>query len=56
MRDPGEGKVKDVRASVRLADSPSCIVSDEEEPSLKMRQMLRAMGQAGLAMPAGVEP
>jgi molecular chaperone HtpG len=24
------------------------IVSDEEEPSLKMRQMLRAMGQAGL--------
>ncbi|HEU0120927.1 MAG TPA: molecular chaperone HtpG [Bryobacteraceae bacterium] len=42
------GKVKDVRSSVRLADSPSCIVSDEEEPSLKMRQMLRAMGQAGL--------
>ena len=24
-------RVKDVRASVRLADSPSCIVSDEEE-------------------------
>lgn len=38
-------KVKDVRASVRLADSPSCIVSDEEEPSLKMQQMMRAMGQ-----------
>jgi molecular chaperone HtpG len=37
--------VKDVRASVRLADSPSCIVSDEEEPSIKMQQMLRAMGQ-----------
>jgi molecular chaperone HtpG len=37
--------VKDVRASVRLADSPSCIVSDEDEPSLKMQQMLRAMGQ-----------
>jgi len=30
---------------VRLADSPSCIVSDEEEPSLQMQQMLRAMGQ-----------
>ena len=28
-------RVKDVRASVRLADSPSCIVSDEEEPSLQ---------------------
>lgn len=38
-------RVKDVRVSVRLADSPSCIVSDEEEPSLKMQQMLRAMGQ-----------
>jgi molecular chaperone HtpG len=33
-------RVKDVRASVRLADSPSCIVSDEEEPSLQMQQML----------------
>jgi molecular chaperone HtpG len=38
-------RVKDVRASVRLAESPSCIVSDEEEPSMKMQQMLRAMGQ-----------
>jgi molecular chaperone HtpG len=38
-------RVKDVRASVRLADSPSCIVSDEDEPSMKMQQMLRAMGQ-----------
>ena len=44
-------RVKDVRASVRLADSPSCIVSDEEEPSLQMQQMLRAMGQP--EMPAG---
>jgi molecular chaperone HtpG len=40
--------VKDVRASVRLADSPSCIVSDEDEPSMKMQQMLRAMGQTGM--------
>jgi molecular chaperone HtpG len=38
-------RVKDVRASRRLADSPSCIVSDEEEPSLKMQHMLRAMGK-----------
>jgi len=37
--------VKDVRVSVRLADSPSCIVLDEDEPSLKMQQMLKAMGQ-----------
>ena len=41
-------KVKDVRASVRLADSPSCLVSDEEEPSLQMQQMMRAMGQTDL--------
>jgi len=37
--------VKDVKASMRLADSPSCIVNDEDEPSMKMQQMLRAMGQ-----------
>ena len=44
-------RVKDVRSSVRLADSPSCIVSDEEEPSLKMQQMLRAMGQKEIPAP-----
>jgi molecular chaperone HtpG len=44
-------RVKDVRASVRLADSPSCIVSDEAEPSLQMQQMLRAMGQKEIPMP-----
>jgi molecular chaperone HtpG len=44
-------RVKDVRASVRLADSPSCIVSDEEEPSIKMQQMLRAMGQTDFPAP-----
>ncbi len=37
-------RVKDVRASVRLADSPSCIVSDEEEPSIQMQQMLTRHG------------
>lgn len=44
-------QVKDVRASVRLAESPSCIVSDAEEPSLQMQQMLRAMGQKEMPMP-----
>jgi len=44
-------RVKEVRASVRLADSPSCIVSDEEEPSLQMQQMLRAMGQKDMPSP-----
>jgi molecular chaperone HtpG len=44
-------RVKDVRASVRLADSPSCIVSDDEEPSLQMQQMMRAMGQMNIPAP-----
>jgi molecular chaperone HtpG len=44
-------RVKDVRASVRLADSPSCIVSDEEEPSMQMQQMMRAMGQTNIPSP-----
>ena len=37
--------VKEVRASSRLADSPSVIVSDEDEPSARMRHMMRAMGE-----------
>jgi molecular chaperone HtpG len=44
-------RVKDVRVSSRLADSPSCIVSDEEEPSLQMQQMMRAMGQKDFPAP-----
>ena len=44
-------RVKDVRASVRLADSPSCIVTDEEEPTLRMQQMMRAMGQNDIPAP-----
>jgi len=40
--------VKEVRASSRLADSPSVIVSDEDEPSARMRQMMQAMGQQNL--------
>ncbi len=40
--------VKEVRISTRLADSPSVIVSDEDEPSARMRQMMQAMGQKDL--------
>ena len=40
--------VKEVRASSRLADSPSVIVSDEDEPSVRMRQMMQALGQKNL--------
>lgn len=44
-------RVKDVRASVRLADSPSVIVTDESEPSLQMQQILRQMGQTDMPAP-----
>ena len=40
--------VKEVRISTRLADSPSVIVTDEDEPSARMRQMMQAMGQKDL--------
>ena len=33
--------------SKRLADSPSCIVVDEDDPSLQMERMMRAMGRTG---------
>ncbi len=37
--------VKDVRASSRLSDSPSCIVADESDPTFQMQHMMKAMGQ-----------
>ena len=39
-------RVKEVKLSRRLHDSPSCIVADENDPSIQMAQMLKAMGQA----------
>jgi molecular chaperone HtpG len=42
-------RVKDVKLSRRLHDSPSCIVADENDPSIQMAQMLKAMGQTGMA-------
>jgi len=41
-------KVKDVKLSRRLHDSPSCIVADENDPSMQMAQMLKAMGQSSM--------
>lgn len=38
-------RVKDVVLSKRLSDSPSCIVVDENDPSIQMERMMRAMGQ-----------
>ncbi len=38
-------QVKDVKASTRLKDSPSCIVADSNDPTAKMQEMMKAMGQ-----------
>ena len=41
-------KVKDVKVSTRLSDSPSCIVADENDPTAQMQEMMRSMGQMDL--------
>jgi molecular chaperone HtpG len=38
-------KVKDVKVSSRLTDSPSVLVADADDPTFQMQEMLRAMGQ-----------
>ncbi|MFW6365402.1 MAG: molecular chaperone HtpG [Spirochaetota bacterium] len=38
-------RIKDVKASSRLSDSPSCIVADSQDPTFQMQAMLKAMGQ-----------
>jgi len=40
-------QVKDVKISSRLKDSPSCIVADSNDPTAKMQEMMKAMGQVG---------
>jgi molecular chaperone HtpG len=37
--------VKDVRASNRLGEAPSVLVADEDDPSLQMQHIFKAMGQ-----------
>jgi molecular chaperone HtpG len=41
-------KVKDVKASSRLSNSPSCIVADENDPTAQMQEIMRAAGQKGM--------
>ncbi len=42
-------KVKDVRLTHRLTDSPACVVADENDMGLQMQRIFKAAGQA---MPA----
>ena len=39
------GKVKDVRVTHRLTDSPACLVADENDMSGNLARMLKAAGQ-----------
>ncbi len=40
-----EGKVKEIRMSQRLTDSPSCLVLEENDMSAQMQQIMEAAGQ-----------
>jgi molecular chaperone HtpG len=42
-----EGKVKDVKLSQRLTDSPACIVTDEHDMSSQMMKLMQSVGQEG---------
>jgi molecular chaperone HtpG len=49
IKDLLAGEVKDVRVSARLADSPACIVVDDNDPTLQLQHLARALGQKELA-------
>jgi molecular chaperone HtpG len=40
-------RVKDVRITRRLTDSPACLVADAHDPSANLARMLKAAGQRG---------
>ena len=39
--------VKDIKTSSRLTDSPCCLVADQNDPTARMQEMMKAMGQSG---------
>ncbi len=45
MKETLGDKVKDVRLTDRLTDSPACLVSDENEMSIHLQNMLKSAGQ-----------
>ena len=45
MKTVLDKKVKDVRITVRLTDSPSCLIADEKDLSGNLQRMLKAAGQ-----------
>jgi molecular chaperone HtpG len=43
-------RVKDVRVTLRLTDSPSCLVADEHDPSGHLQRLFKAAGQQAPAV------
>lgn len=50
MKTALEDKVKEVRFSARLTESPCCLVSDEHDPTMNMQRILKAMDQNAPAL------
>ena len=46
IKDVLEERVKDVRVTLRLTDSPACIVVDDQDMGAQMRRILEQAGQA----------
>jgi len=40
-----ESRVKDVKITHRLTDSPACLVADESDPGANLERIMKAMGQ-----------
>ena len=46
LKQQGAGdRVKEVRVTLRLTDSPACLVADENAMSMNLERMLKAAGQ-----------
>ncbi|MEC9347525.1 MAG: molecular chaperone HtpG [Pseudomonadota bacterium] len=49
MKQALDGQVKDVRRSDRLAESPVCLVADDNDMDMRLERMLKAHKQVGAA-------
>ena len=45
LKEVLQNEVKDVTLSLRLTESPACVIDDQNDPSAQLQQMMRAMGQ-----------
>ena len=55
MQKSLEGRVKEVRVTHRLTDSPACLVAEEHGMSANLARILRAVGQAAPESPPILE-